>query len=135
MHDSENKRQKIDSNHADSANKSKKPSECVICADGSAHYALYCPKFNAVALKERHEAVRRHALCYNCLSPAHTVFSCTARTCKHCNKHHHTMLCYQKATSNANAAQLNPKDATKTEKTGKKKGPRKSKAKQPKPEP
>ncbi|XP_076299586.1 uncharacterized protein LOC143218338 [Lasioglossum baleicum] len=65
-------------------------SKCLIC---NGDHALYhCTKLSAMSFPERHEAIKRARVCFNCLSPGHSISSCTRGTCRKCGQKHHTLL-------------------------------------------
>ena len=74
---------------------SKKPTECPQCRKKDHLYLSKCPDFIKMNVQQRHAAVRRIRICYNCLSTSHMVRDCTSNfACKICGKqkHHHTLL-------------------------------------------
>ncbi|XP_055603757.1 uncharacterized protein LOC129751989 [Uranotaenia lowii] len=64
---------------------------CPFCG-GEPHSAFKCQKFLKLKLPERHEMVKRHGLCFNCLSSSHMLRACTRGNCRQCQHKHHTLL-------------------------------------------
>uniref|UniRef100_A0A8D8WAG5 Integrase catalytic domain-containing protein n=1 Tax=Cacopsylla melanoneura TaxID=428564 RepID=A0A8D8WAG5_9HEMI len=68
-----------------------KKGSCLSCKESHSLYS--CPDFNTMKPDERMGFAKTHKLCFNCLSPNHSVLSCSNKTsCKKCNYRHHTML-------------------------------------------
>ena len=73
--------------------------ECSVCGDRS-HYVYQCSTFRGLEVDRRSAVARQHKLCYNCLSPGHNRQTCPSkRTCKECNRKHHTLLHKQSETT------------------------------------
>ena len=51
-------------------------SSCVM-GDGQGHQLSSCPKFKALSVQERLDEVRKHGLCFSCLSPRHWLSNCS----------------------------------------------------------
>ncbi|XP_055591290.1 uncharacterized protein LOC129743332 [Uranotaenia lowii] len=66
-------------------------SRCPFCG-GEPHSAFKCQKFLKLKVPERHEMVKRHGLCFNCLSSSHMLRACTRGNCRQCQHKHHTLL-------------------------------------------
>jgi len=62
------------------------------CCD--AHHNLYqCSQFKSLTVDKRHNVVRNHHLCFNCLGKGHSVDDCSSRyTCSECRRKHHSLL-------------------------------------------
>ena len=45
--------------------------------DGQGHQLSSCPKFKALSVQERLDEVRKHELCFSCLSPQHWLSNCS----------------------------------------------------------
>ena len=72
--------------------KEKATEACAVCGDKS-HSIYQCPSFKDVDLDKRTSLVRQQRLCFNCLSPGHHCRACPSRkSCRACNKRHHTLL-------------------------------------------
>ena len=57
------------------------------------HRLFRCSDFGGWDVDRRSQFVRQQYLCFNCLSPAHSVRQCPSkRTCNTCGRKHHTML-------------------------------------------
>lgn len=68
---------------------------CAICK--GEHWAYKCDRLIKTTISERKNIIRSSKLCFNCLRPGHYQRSCTnLRSCKTCNKKHHTLLHEQK---------------------------------------
>lgn len=52
-------------------------SKCSICEES--HSVFKCPKFGAMTLEERVDAVGRARLCFRCLFPGHMIKACTTK--------------------------------------------------------
>ncbi|XP_049866249.1 uncharacterized protein LOC126366948 [Pectinophora gossypiella] len=64
---------------------------CSFCSDN--HKLCNCKKFAKEDIDARREFVQTHRLCFNCLSPGHSVYQCRLSTkCRICKKKHHTLL-------------------------------------------
>ena len=80
---------------------SSKVYECWICNDD--HHLMKCDKFRKISVKERKENVRKHKLCWNCLSKSHQIIDCKSTVkCRGCSKKHHTLLHHGQPTSTDN---------------------------------
>jgi hypothetical protein len=71
---------------------------CVKCTEK--HFLYQCPTFRQLNENERFEEAKRLKLCINCLQPGHDAKNCNSRTCKTCNKKHHTLLHFTKRETN-----------------------------------
>ncbi|XP_076660720.1 uncharacterized protein LOC143364103 [Halictus rubicundus] len=74
-----------------------KSSKCGLC-DGE-HALQNCTKLLAMSHVERHAALKRARVCFNCLGMGHSVKSCTRGNCRKCGKKHHTLLHREEAIS------------------------------------
>ncbi|XP_076300572.1 uncharacterized protein LOC143218889 [Lasioglossum baleicum] len=72
------------------AHVASKLSKCVLC--NGDHTLQYCAKWLAMPFSERHDTVKRSYLCFNCLSPGHSIKACTRGKCRKCSRKHHTLL-------------------------------------------
>ena len=61
--------------------------QCLIVSAKEATRAL-----SALKEDERRDYVRKHKLCFNCLSSKHRACQCRAKGCRTCGKMHHTLL-------------------------------------------
>jgi len=76
--------------HTEETKKSTQPS-CPFCS--KAHFLRNCLEFTEKDVKIRREFVRKHKLCFNCLSSSHLVQKCSSKSfCNQCKKLHHTLL-------------------------------------------
>ncbi|XP_063541410.1 uncharacterized protein LOC134750209 [Cydia strobilella] len=65
--------------------------QCTLCKEK--HYIHNCEQFSKLPIEERYSCVQDNNLCYNCLTPNHTVFKCKQRTtCQICKRKHHSLL-------------------------------------------
>lgn len=71
---------------------------CPYCENS--HYINQCPKFLALNVRSRIQAVRNLRLCNNCLRPGHIVPNCHATNCRTCKSKHHTLLHITHAPNN-----------------------------------
>ena len=70
----------------------KGESTCQIC-EGEAHPAYFRPAFKGLTTDKRFSTAQKLKLCHNCLGTDHLTRTCrSSRTCKRCNKRHHTLL-------------------------------------------
>ena len=64
---------------------------------------MKCDEFREINVKERKETVRKHKLCWNCLSKGHQINDCKSTVkCRECNKRHHTLSHHDQPTSTDN---------------------------------
>ncbi|KAJ8720595.1 hypothetical protein PYW08_006060 [Mythimna loreyi] len=64
---------------------------CEFCAES--HKLINCKKFSKENVDSRRDFVQTNKLCFNCLGPNHSVFSCRLSTsCRICRKRHHSLL-------------------------------------------
>uniref|UniRef100_A0A8D9AUI7 Reverse transcriptase domain-containing protein n=1 Tax=Cacopsylla melanoneura TaxID=428564 RepID=A0A8D9AUI7_9HEMI len=64
---------------------------CAIC--GTGHKTENCTSFKKALVKERIEIIKKHKLCFNCLSNKHGVSRCPERQrCGTCNRKHHISI-------------------------------------------
>ncbi|KAJ8911762.1 hypothetical protein NQ315_008814 [Exocentrus adspersus] len=63
---------------------------CSFCIQN--HYNNQCEYFFKLSPANKLAEVKKCNLCINCLRPNHSVNECKAKTCKHCNKKHHSLL-------------------------------------------
>ena len=61
--------------------------QCLIVSAKEATRAL-----SALKEDERRDYVRKHKLCFNCLSSKHRARQCRVKGCRTCGKMHHTLL-------------------------------------------
>ena len=69
-------------------------SSCII-GDGQGHQLSSCPKFKALSVQQRLNEVRKHGLCFSCLSPQHWLSSCTNQKrfgVNGCSRSHNALL-------------------------------------------
>ena len=60
-------------------------SKCILCDKGQ-HPFRNCSVLTSLPRKGRSELVKKHKLCFNCLSPRHALAECNSKyTCRHCN--------------------------------------------------
>jgi hypothetical protein len=84
---------------------------CVICLKRG-HDILKCRKFKSMSQEDRGWAVRRAALCLNCLKSGHRASDCGREKCKECAKPHHFLLHFgsrarvEEKTKEADGAQV-----------------------------
>lgn len=65
--------------------------ECLCCKQQ--HFLYKCIKFIKSNVNDRQYFVKKHNLCFNCLSSGHQAKTCTnVHKCKICNYNHHTLL-------------------------------------------
>ena len=82
---------------------SSKVYECWICKGN--HRLMQCDEFRKMNIKERKETVRKHKLCWNCLSKGHQINDCISTVkCRECSKRHHTLLYHDQPMSTDNQA-------------------------------
>ena len=63
--------------------------------DGQGLQLSSCPKFKALSVQERLSEVRRHGLCFSCLSPQHWLSNCSnQKRCgvNGCSRSHNALL-------------------------------------------
>ena len=61
--------------------------------DQQEHYIGRCQQFNKFDVARRNLEVKKHSLCFNCLSPSHSAKECASKVvCRHCNGKHHSLL-------------------------------------------
>ena len=66
-------------------------SKCEFCSE--IHKLINCKKFAMEEVDARRNFVQTKRLCFNCLGPNHSVFSCRNSTnCRVCRKRHHSLL-------------------------------------------
>jgi hypothetical protein len=64
---------------------------CALC--NNVHQLYKCRKFREATQQQRVDIVRRHQLCYNCLTSGHTTNSCPSEhRCRQCGKGHYTLI-------------------------------------------
>ena len=69
-------------------------SSCVM-GDGQGHQLYSCPKLKALSVQERLDEVRKHGLCFSCLSPQHWLSNCSnQKQCgvNGCSRSHNAFL-------------------------------------------
>nr|XP_049466396.1 uncharacterized protein LOC125907537 isoform X1 [Anopheles coluzzii] len=70
---------------------------CKLCNDDQ-HNIVHCPEFLALSTRERQIKAQELRLCYNCLGAGRSSRRCESRrTCRRCNKHHHTLLHFEQS--------------------------------------
>ena len=61
--------------------------------DQQEHYTGRCQQFNKFDVARRNLEVKKHSLCFNCLSPSHSAKECASKVvCRHCNGKDHSLL-------------------------------------------
>jgi len=64
---------------------------CSVCQQS--HAIVACPTLLQSPVSKRFRLIRSKRLCFNCLSPSHTVSECNSiHQCNLCNSKHHTLL-------------------------------------------
>lgn len=64
---------------------------CVYCNEG--HKLCFCKGFVKESLEKRREFVQSNGLCFNCLGPNHSAYTCRVSTrCRVCKRKHHSLL-------------------------------------------
>lgn len=64
---------------------------CPFCSES--HKLPNCKKFSKESIDSRRNFVQTHKLCFNCLTPSHSVYQCNnSARCHICKKKHHTLL-------------------------------------------
>lgn len=87
-------------------------SSCAMCK--GPHLLYHCKKFGQQAPRDRQEFVQAKRLCFNCLSPTHSVKRCRQSTCcRKCGRRHHSLLHFniienQESTTNAEIVNTPP---------------------------
>ncbi|XP_017893334.1 uncharacterized protein LOC108632952, partial [Ceratina calcarata] len=79
---------------------------CHFCKGEHKLYA--CEKFVKLGQQEKYEFVKKERLCFNCLRKNHTTEKCTCRSCKKCNRKHHTILHFERQSSTENSPSVDP---------------------------
>lgn len=90
-----------------SSNTQVKPEKhtCTMCPEE--HLTRKCPKFLKLNLTNRKEKARTANLCFNCLSPGHTIKDCKSGQCNRCEKKHNSLLCSENPNNrNVNSGQM-----------------------------
>ncbi|UYV82916.1 hypothetical protein LAZ67_22001374 [Cordylochernes scorpioides] len=84
----------------------EKSDTCILCK--SKHHPLYmCNLFCKMPLKEKINVVKGHKLCFNCLRKGHFSWNCRLnQRCKVCKGKHHTMIHYDKPSTEGASAQV-----------------------------
>ncbi|UYV80569.1 hypothetical protein LAZ67_19000737 [Cordylochernes scorpioides] len=84
----------------------EKSDTCILCK--SKHHPLYmCNLFCKMPLKEKLNVVKGHKLCFNCLGKGHFSWNCRLnQRCKVCKGKHHTMIHYDKPSTEGASAQV-----------------------------
>ena len=83
-------------------------STCQIC-EGEAHPAYFCPAFKGLTTDKRFSTAQKLKLCHNCLGTDNLTRTCrSSRTCKRCNKRHHTLLHREEVTPSRTTASSVP---------------------------
>lgn len=74
-------------------------SKCPLCKENHSLYT--CPAFLNKTPNERYNLCKSLHLCFNCLSNIHDIRTCRSlSTCRRCNQKHHTLLHFEKHTTN-----------------------------------
>lgn len=64
---------------------------CAYCSEG--HKISHCKEFSKIDTDSRRGFVQSHNLCFNCLGPNHSVYSCRQSfRCRICKGKHHSLL-------------------------------------------
>ncbi|XP_055622293.1 uncharacterized protein LOC129765881 [Toxorhynchites rutilus septentrionalis] len=75
--------------------------KCDFCSEQ--HRNFQCNKLNAMSASEKIEKVRSAGVCFNCLRKGHRSKECPSpRSCRKCQRRHHTQLHEDEVTSNVN---------------------------------
>lgn len=75
---------------------------CTYCS--GEHKIIYCKDFSKLDIDSRRSFVQTNNLCFNCLNPGHSVFTCRQTTkCRICNKKHHSLLHPKNQTSSTDS--------------------------------
>jgi len=84
---------------------------CPVC--DSNHLLYQCSAFLTKTPKQRYDIIRNGKRCLNCLSTKHQAKECTStRSCKECQKRHHTLLHFPDAPKLDVQASPSPATAT-----------------------
>lgn len=67
-----------------------KSQSCAICNES--HSIQSCPKFLAMSVTDRNEAIRERRMCFNCFGLNHSSRICKSRKCNICSRKHHSLL-------------------------------------------
>ena len=68
---------------------------CIKC--NRQHPLEKCTEFLSMGVSQRFELVKKHRMCFNCLSNSHIKSNCTSKTnCQLCHDRHHVTLHYEK---------------------------------------
>ena len=65
---------------------------CAVCGEDSTHTTENCIQFRELNLFNKYQALKRHRLCFACMSSQHKREECSHK-CEKCGKSHHTSLC------------------------------------------
>lgn len=87
----DNKRFKLSTSQSNQIAVKMENSKCAMCSED--HITRKCPKFLQLKLTNRKDKARAASLCFNCLSPGHTIKDCRAGKCNRCDKKHNSLLC------------------------------------------
>lgn len=69
--------------------------KCAMCREN--HFIYQCKQYDLLAPIKRQEYVQNNKLCFNCLSPTHSVLKCRQPTsCRKCGRRHHTTLHFER---------------------------------------
>ncbi|XP_026331312.1 uncharacterized protein LOC113238692, partial [Hyposmocoma kahamanoa] len=75
--------------------------DCAMCHEN--HYIYYCKQFGLMTPKQRQDFVQNNKLCFNCLSPTHSVLKCRqSLSCRKCARRHHTLLHFERESKEKN---------------------------------
>lgn len=77
-------------------------SECSVCQ--GAHNLKDCFKFRRMDARTRTSALQKRNLCFRCFQQ-HKSKECKLGNCPHCEKPHHSLLCYKKEAEKRSANQ------------------------------
>lgn len=89
------------------------PVRCPVCSE--AHKIYRCQQFKTISIQDRYNINKKHKLCFNCFSTAHSVYECKASLCRHCQRKHNSMLHglpYQKKSTEHTPEQNQPASST-----------------------
>ncbi|XP_028160968.1 uncharacterized protein LOC114353251 isoform X2 [Ostrinia furnacalis] len=75
--------------------------KCKMCQEN--HFLNQCKEYGLLTPNKRQDFVQSNKLCFNCLSPTHSVAKCRLPTsCKRCGRRHHTTLHYERENRDSN---------------------------------
>ena len=91
-------RTKPKTKHAPSASALTSNSSVLCGFCGKNHLSEKCWSLNKLSVDQRYAEMRKHGLCFRCLTKGHISKGCQA-VCENCNGRHHKICCYTKSTS------------------------------------